>query len=106
MVEIRIDYVLAGMIAVLIVLLSRYIGVVVPIYTFNFRRTFSQRTITILTWGGLRGAISIALALSLPEMVHKEFILSITYSVVLFSILVQGLTINKLLAKKAEPISA
>lgn len=103
LVEIRLDYLLAGLIAVVVVLLSRYIGVLVPIYAFNFRRTFSHKSITILTWGGLRGAISIALALSLPDTSQKEFIVAITYSVVLFSILVQGLTIGKLLEKKVEP---
>ncbi|MDO1449886.1 sodium:proton antiporter [Rhodocytophaga aerolata] len=102
-IEIRPDYLLAGVVAVLVVLISRYIGVIIPIYAFNFKRSFSHRTITILTWGGLRGAISIALALSLPETAQKEFIIAITYMVVLFSILVQGLTIGKLLEKKEEP---
>jgi monovalent cation:H+ antiporter, CPA1 family len=102
-IELRLDYLLAGMAAVIVVLTARYIGVITAIYAFNFKRTFSHQTITILTWGGLRGAISIALALSLPEIAQKDFIVTITYSVVLFSILVQGLTIGKLLEKKTKP---
>jgi CPA1 family monovalent cation:H+ antiporter len=95
-------YLMAGGIAIIVVLLSRYAGVLLPIYLFNFKRTFSKKTIFILTWGGLRGGIPIALALALPAMEAKEFIVTITYCVVLFSILVQGLTINRLLKQPAK----
>jgi len=93
--DFSIGYMIAGFIAVGVVLLSRYIGVIVPIYLFNFKRTFNRKAIIILTWGGLRGGIPIALALALPEIEAKEFIITITYCVVLFSILVQGLTVNR-----------
>lgn len=95
------QFLMAGAIAVVVVLASRYIGVLTPIYLFNFKRTFSKKAIMILTWGGLRGGIPIALALSLPAMEAKDFIITITYCVVLFSIIVQGLTINRLMKEPA-----
>ena len=91
-----------GAIGILIVLTARFIGVAVPIKAMSFWTKFEPKTIQILTWGGLRGGISIALALSLSEFLWiepfvKETILLVTYCCVVFSILVQGLTIGKLL---------
>jgi CPA1 family monovalent cation:H+ antiporter len=68
----------------------------------RFKRTFSPNVIKILTWGGLRGGISIALALSLPSGGPRDLIVSITYVIVVFSILVQGLTIKKIITVEAE----
>jgi CPA1 family monovalent cation:H+ antiporter len=62
----------------------------------RLRRQFSPHTVKILTWGGLRGGVSVALALSIPNGPEREIILSLTYVVVIFSIVVQGLTIGKL----------
>lgn len=91
----RFDFLVAGLFAIQIVLLSRWIGVGLPVLFMSLTRKFEKNTITILTWGGLRGGISVALALSLPKSLEsKELIVAITYSVVLFSILVQGLTIR------------
>jgi CPA1 family monovalent cation:H+ antiporter len=92
-------YFLAGMLAVLVVLLARFISVGLPIRLMKVTHQFIPHTLTILTWGGLRGGISIALALSLTAEMHREVIVSITYIVVICSIVVQGLTISPLLRK-------
>jgi CPA1 family monovalent cation:H+ antiporter len=89
----------AGLIAIPVVLLARFIGVSLPIWLRKFKREFSPNAIKILTWGGLRGGISVALALSLPASPERELILMMTYVVVVFSILVQGLTIGKLVQR-------
>jgi CPA1 family monovalent cation:H+ antiporter len=80
-----------------VVLLARFVSVGLPVTILQRFRSFSPRTLQILTWGGLRGGISVALALSLPSGFERELILVMTYVVVVFSILVQGLTIGKLL---------
>ena len=97
-----------GMLTILIVLLGRFISVGLPVTLLRYRREFSPHAIKILTWGGLRGGISVALALSIPASPEREIILSITYCVVIFSILVQGLTIGKLIkwSTKAMPSEA
>ena len=84
----------AGVMAIFIVLAARFISVSAPILMLRKFRTFSPNVIKILTWGGLRGGISVALALSLPAGEQRQMILTITYCVVVFSILVQGLTIG------------
>jgi CPA1 family monovalent cation:H+ antiporter len=93
-------YLLAGIMAIPLVLLARFVSVGIPITLLRMRREFSPNVVKILTWGGLRGGISVALALSLPPGPHRELILVMTYMVVVFSILVQGLTIKKLAAAK------
>ncbi|KJR41566.1 sodium:proton antiporter [Candidatus Magnetoovum chiemensis] len=100
------QYITAGAIAVVIVLLSRYISIAAIVKAFRLRENFPPNTIKIMTWGGLRGAISVALALSLPEGKgpERELILSMTYIVVIFSIVIQGLTI-KYMIKEKEPTS-
>jgi CPA1 family monovalent cation:H+ antiporter len=92
----------AGALAVLIVLAARFISVSVPILMLKKFRTFSPNVIKILTWGGLRGGISVALALSLPAGEQRQLILAITYCVVIFSILVQGLTIGKVVSRGSD----
>jgi CPA1 family monovalent cation:H+ antiporter len=71
----------------------------IPIHLLKRSRSFSPHVAKILTWGGLRGGISIALALSLPVGIERDVLLAITYGVVVFSILVQGLTISPFLRK-------
>lgn len=93
-------YLWAGLVMIPVTLLARFIAVGVPIRLMRRARSFSPRVVQVLTWGGLRGGISIALALSLPAGSEREAILVITYIVVVFSILVQGLTVGKLIAAK------
>ncbi|MBM4127664.1 MAG: sodium:proton antiporter [Nitrospira sp.] len=98
-------YLIAGLVAIPLVLAARWLSVVLQIRLFSFFREFSARTVTILTWGGLRGGISVALALSLPPGPSRDALVTITYAVVVFSILVQGLTINRVLGGPATPQS-
>jgi len=93
------QYIWAGLIMIPITLLARFIAVGAPVSLMRLRHTFTPRLVRILTWGGLRGGISIALALTLPAGETREAILVITYVIVVFSIIVQGLTIGKLVAK-------
>ncbi len=93
------DYWLTGLISIIVVLFARYISIKVPTLIIPFKEKFSKGTITILVWGGLRGGVSIALALSIPEGDHKPTIIAATYFVVVFSIIVQGLSIGKLANK-------
>ena len=90
------EYLLAALTIIPLVLLSRLSSVGLPIMIMKKFRTFSPRVIEIMTWGGLRGGISIALALSLPLSAERDIIVAMTYAVVVFSIFVQGLTIGKL----------
>jgi len=91
------SYLLAGLVAIPLVLAARWLSVGLQVKAFSLVREFSARTITILTWGGLRGGISVALALSLPLGSARDAVVTVTYVVVVFSILVQGLTINRVL---------
>ena len=90
-----------GCISIVIVLIARLISVALPIFFLKFKKTFEKNAISILTWGGLRGGISVALALSLPKTDTNEIFVAITYIIVLFSIIVQGLTIGKFAKKLA-----
>jgi len=90
------SYLIASVLMIPLLLLSRFVSVAVPIVIMRRFRTFSPSVIKILTWGGLRGGISVAMALSLPPGRHREIFLTITYAIVVFSIIVQGLTIGKL----------
>ncbi|MEQ8576111.1 MAG: cation:proton antiporter, partial [Fulvivirga sp.] len=111
----EMDYFYAAGIAIVAVLLARLLGVGVPLSIMRIKRHFPKYTIRILTWSGLRGGISVALALSLYKENHGflidaktvDIIITMTYCVVLFSIVVQGLTVDKLFklaAKNNKPI--
>jgi len=82
-----------------VVLFSRFISTGIPIAVLHPFRQFTPGAVRILTWGGLRGGISVALALSIPPVPERSVILAFTYVVVLFSILVQGCTIDKLIKR-------
>ena len=89
------EYLVAGGICILIVLLARWVAIFIPTKFMAFKYRFSPQTVKVLVWGGIRGGVSIALALSIPVNEYSQIIISITYCVVVFSIIVQGLTIAK-----------
>jgi CPA1 family monovalent cation:H+ antiporter len=91
-------YLLISILTIVLVVVSRGIGVSIPIKILSFYKKFEKSTSLIITWGGLRGGLSIALALNLPDQIGdgKNLILFLTYTVVLFTILFQGLTLDKL----------
>lgn len=96
------QYILAGLIAVPVVLLSRYLSLWGPIHFFSRKLEFVPNTNLIMTWGGLRGGISIALALSLTVEMYRELFLVITYIIVVFSIIGQGLSVGPLIKRLAK----
>ena len=89
------DYFIPGMIAIAVVLIARFVSIWLPTKAMSRRTRFNPQTVRVLVWGGLRGGVSIALALSIPKSNNSNIILCITYFVVVFSIVVQGLTIEK-----------
>ena len=94
----RLNYVLISLIVIVLVVGSRWIGVSIPIFFLSMFKSFEKKTAIIITWGGLRGGLSVALALNLPDSIGegKALILFLTYVIVLFTILVQGLTLKKI----------
>ena len=89
-------YLVVGLLIIPLVLVARFIAIGIPVTLLRPFRNFSPGAVRIMTWGGLRGGISVALALSIPPSPERHVILAITYAVVLFSILIQGLTLEKL----------
>ena len=86
-----------------LVLLARLVAVSVPMRFLGLFKTFTKGAIPVLTWGGVRGGISVALALSLPPVEYKPVILAATYGVVVFSIIVQGLTVKSVVKSRVNP---
>ena len=96
--DFKLNYIFIILLVIALVVGSRWIGVSVPIGILSLKKKFEPKTALIITWGGLRGGLSIALALNLPDAMGdaKGLILILTYAVVLFTILVQGLTLKKI----------
>lgn len=102
------NYALIGLVVIPVVLFGRLLGVFIPISILRLKLKFSKGATRFLTWGGLRGGISVALVLSLPDNEYKPILLMLTYVTVLFSIIVQGLTIAPLaryVAKLNVPVA-
>lgn len=99
LIEVNLTTILIGSIAIVIGLISRFITLFIPSLLIRFKEKIGSKTLLLLTWGGLRGGISVALALSLTAELNKDLFVTVTYLVVCFSIIVQGLTVGKL-AKK------
>ncbi len=93
------NYIIAGLIAIPVLLLCRYISLWLPIRFFSKRLDFVPKTNLIMTWGGLRGGISIALALSLTKDMDRELFLVVTYIIVVVSIIGQGLTVEPIIKR-------
>lgn len=85
--------------SIVVVLVSRFVSVASVVTLLRTKREFTQGAIRVLTWAGLRGGISVALALAIPDGPERDIILQATYAVVLFSIIVQGLTITRLVRR-------
>jgi len=85
---------LIGVIGIFIALFARWVSVFLPVKFLRIRMHFEKNTVAILTWGGLRGGLSVALALSLDQSMYRDEFVVITYIIVVYSILVQGLTIG------------
>jgi len=98
----NISYLFISILIIIVCVLSRFIGVKLPILLLSIKKSFEKNTALIITWGGLRGGLSVALALNLPDSIGegKSLILFLTYAVVLFTILGQGLTIKKLIKEE------
>jgi CPA1 family monovalent cation:H+ antiporter len=92
-------HLMAGLIAIPVTLLARYASVGATIELLRFRNRFPPGSVRLMTWGGLRGALAIAMALAIPAGTHRDLIVPVTYVVVVFSVLVQGLTIRPLLER-------
>tara|TARA_B100001059_G_scaffold231246_1_gene266756 strand:+ start:8009 stop:9274 length:1266 start_codon:yes stop_codon:yes gene_type:complete len=94
----QIPFLFISLLVIVLVVGSRWIGVSIPITFLSLFKNFEKKTALIITWGGLRGGLSVALALNLPDDIGegKALILFLTYVIVLFTILVQGLTLKKI----------
>ena len=95
LIEDLMDQILLGIVTIFIVLLSRTLSIVIPARTILRKNTFSKGSLIVLVWGGIRGGVSIALVLSMPNSEWKDLLLEITYIVVILSIVIQGLTVGK-----------
>lgn len=93
-IPLRLDYFAAGFFAVNIVIFARWVSVFIPIKLMSYSRSFDNNTISVLSWGALRGGLPVAVSLSLVAIPGKEIVVSLTYVVVVCSVIYQGLTVK------------
>lgn len=98
------EYITFGLIAIPVTLLARYLALSGPVALFKKKLDFIPKTNLIMTWGGIRGGISIALALSLEPNMERELFLTVTYIIVVFSIIGQGLTLGPLVRRVLKKV--
>ena len=91
------NYFITGGVVIVLMLIARWVSIALPVTFLRHSLKINYANVNILTWAGLRGGISIALALSLPHSIYREIILAGSYFVVIFSIVIQGLTLNKVI---------
>ncbi len=99
------SYFMLGAITILVALIARWISVGGIVQLARRFRPYEPGTIRVLTWGGLRGGLSLAMALSIPKGMHHDLILAMTYIVVVFSVLVQGVSVRELARRVCRPSS-
>jgi CPA1 family monovalent cation:H+ antiporter len=104
-ITINSEYIIFGLIAIPAALLARFLALAGPVALFDKKLDFIPKTNLIMTWGGIRGGISIALALSLEPQMERELFLTVTYVIVVFSIIGQGLTIGPLVKRVLKKMS-
>ena len=97
--DVKMEYLAAGALTIPVVLIGRALAVAAPLRLLLFKQSFTKGAIPVMTWGGLRGGISVALALSLPDSPDKDMIVVATYVAVVFSVLVQGLSVKWVIQK-------
>ena len=91
------NYFITGSLVIVLMLIARWLSIALPVTFLRRSLQINYANVNILTWAGLRGGISIALALSLPHSIYREIILAGSYFVVIFSIVIQGLTLNRVI---------
>lgn len=92
------QYWIIGSLGIVIVLLSRYLSIWMPMWIIPNLGRFDGKTMAVLVWGGLRGGVSVALALTIDPHLNQNLFLAVTYYIVVFSIVIQGLSIGKVIA--------
>lgn len=102
-IEAKPFYITMGLLVIPVALIARYLAVLLPVEIFSKRLSFVPRTSLLLTWGGIRGGISLALALSLDADMHRSLFLTMAYILIIFSIAVQGLSLGKVVQKMLPP---
>ena len=96
------NYWVTGGISIVMILIARWFSIMLPLTFLRHTLRINYSNINIMTWAGLRGGISIALALSLPNTPYRHLILSGSYFIVIFSVIVQGLTLNAMINRAAK----